>query len=91
MLYGIGLLLFSTCTPNQGLSLCRDELLSLADSVQYYIHENKEWDDIFKIDGVPLHETLSIIASRLEEKFSECPCVGPCTNVESCNSIKHFD
>ena len=79
------LLLLSACTPNQELAFCKQELIDIADSIQFSVLENPGWETFFTIDGIDVSTTLYRLATKMEEKMSDCPCIGTCTRLDMCD------
>lgn len=72
------------CTPNEQISVCRDDIRAVADAIEFALMEHPEWNDLFTVDERNVSTTLYALASRLEERMADCPCIGPCTLRESC-------
>ena len=83
-MYAILTFIFSVCTPNQELNVCRHQIREIADGIQFSILENPHWKHLFVIDDKDVSETLYELADRLEDKLSQCPCIGTCTKIDSC-------
>jgi hypothetical protein len=73
------LVAIATCTANDHLRLCHTELTVLADTLQLSLDQHPEWSSLFQVDGVSATHTLYTLAERFRDKFTECPCVGECT------------
>lgn len=73
-------------TPNTELTFARNELRSLAETLQYTTLARPEWRHYFVVDGVEVADTLTTLADRLEDKFDDCPCIGRCTRIDTCRA-----
>ena len=83
--------MLQTCTPNQQLSFCRNELIDIADSIEFSVLENPGWEDLFVIDGVQVSTTLYKLADKLQRNLQDCPCIGTCTRFDKCDSdVQYF-
>ena len=61
---------------------CSDELRDLADYVRFSIDNCPSRRALFRVDGVDLDRILDTLATRLDEHMNDCPCIGPCEQVD---------
>lgn len=76
------------CTPNGVVMFCRDALADLSQNIRYTLLENPAWEDVFTLtngDSVP--DALDELAERIAARLDFCPCVGPCTMLDTCEEI----
>ena len=50
---------------------------------------NPEWTDIFTLSDGLLVDLLDDLAERVEERLYRCPCTGPCTMLDTCDTVDH--
>ena len=81
--------LFGSCSPNEEIVECRDNLLDLSDNIRFTRWQNPFLNDIFEIDGQNIDDILETISIRLEEKMT-CDCKGPCTIFEDLQNCLEF-
>ena len=68
------------CNPNEEISICAENLEIIADTIDYTVNANKEWKDLFTVNGQLVSETLFILSQRLRQNMEDCPCVGECSH-----------
>ena len=86
MLVWLPILSHAYCTPNEELVFCQNQIRDIADTIEFSMIQNPDWESIFVIDGVNVYNTLNKLADRLEERVAECPCIGTCTDYDFCTA-----
>jgi hypothetical protein len=66
------------------INTCSNDLRDLSEYIKFSIDICPMRRELFKIDDTDLHTILSYLSDRLEENMNNCPCIGPCTQIE-CN------
>lgn len=88
-MYIFNLLLLSICSPNNELTTCRNEIIDLADTIEFDIIQHPHWEHIFTIDDMNIANILRILADRLNQNFDNCPCTGICSKNDKFYEISH--